>query len=58
MTAILDANCLTGQALTWDELLASGQDICPSQLALGQLAVPAVPMPGQTQLKRSFVEGW
>lgn len=59
LTAILGREAAyTGQAVTWDELVASGQNIRPPQVALGALAVPAVPMPGQTRLNRTFVDGW
>jgi predicted dehydrogenase len=59
LTAILGREAAyTGQALTWDDLIASGQDIRPKELKLGDLAVPAVPMPGQTVVARTFTEGW
>ncbi len=48
----------TGQVVTWEELLASGQSITPAEFRFGPLEVPPVPMPGQTQLDRTFNEGW
>lgn len=48
----------TGQALTVDELLASGLSILPPGYAFGPLPVPAVPTPGETTLDRTFAEGW
>jgi myo-inositol 2-dehydrogenase/D-chiro-inositol 1-dehydrogenase len=59
LTAILGREAAyTGQSLTWDELLASNLSIMPPGLAFGPLAVPAVPMPGETTLQRTFNEGW
>lgn len=59
LTAIMGREAAyTGQVVTWDELLASGQSITPTNLAFGSLEVPPVPMPGQTQLDRTFNEGW
>lgn len=59
LTAILGREAAyTGQALTWDELLASNLSITPPRFALGPLEVPAVPTPGQTTLDRTFSEGW
>lgn len=59
LTAILGReSAYTGQALTWDELMASNLSILPKEFAFGALAVPAVPMPGETTLMRTFSEGW
>lgn len=59
LTAIMGREAAyTGQAVTWDELLASGMDITPKPFALGPLATPPVPTPGQTQLARTFDQGW
>lgn len=59
LTAILGREAAyTGQALTWDELLASKLSILPPVIALGPLATPAVPTPGETTLQRGFTEGW
>jgi predicted dehydrogenase len=44
----------TGQAVTWDALLNSPQDLTPPNLVLGPLASPAVPMPGLTKVDRSW----
>jgi hypothetical protein len=45
----------TGQVITWDQLLASTQDLTPPA---GQpsYAVPPVPMPGRTKLDRRWSE--
>jgi hypothetical protein len=40
------------------ELLASGMSLLPDPVAFGSLAVPPVPMPGETRLDRKFNEGW
>jgi predicted dehydrogenase len=59
LTAILGREaCYTGQAVEWDELIESGLAITPEQVAFGPLATPAVPMPGETSLDRSFDMGW
>lgn len=59
LTAILGREAAyTGQALTWDELLASNLSILPPEFKFGPLEVPAVPTPGETTLHRSFTEGW
>jgi myo-inositol 2-dehydrogenase / D-chiro-inositol 1-dehydrogenase len=44
----------TGQAITWDEMLAAEQDLMPPSVAFGPLDVPAVPMPGVTKLERKW----
>ncbi|MFN0181543.1 MAG: Gfo/Idh/MocA family protein [Gemmatimonadales bacterium] len=46
----------TGQAITWDQLLASTQDLTPPSLTMGAVAVPPVPMPGRTKLDRQWSE--
>ncbi len=59
LTAILGREAAyTGQSLTWDELMASNLSILPPAYALGPLATPAVPTPGETTLQRTFSEGW
>jgi len=59
LTAILGREAAyTGQSITWDELLASQLSILPTSFALGPLATPAVPTPGETTLQRTFTEGW
>lgn len=59
LTAILGREAAyTGQSITWDELLASKLSILPPAFALGSLATPAVPTPGETTLQRTFSEGW
>ncbi len=59
LTAILGREaCYTGQALGWDELLESGLSITPDPISFGPLATPAVPMPGETSLDRTFDMGW
>ncbi len=59
LTAILGREAAyTGKDITWDQLMASNLDIGPKPFALGPLAVPPVPMPGQTELNRTFSEGW
>ncbi|MBI2614082.1 MAG: Gfo/Idh/MocA family oxidoreductase [Gemmatimonadetes bacterium] len=40
----------TGQAITWDEILASDLDLSPGPLAFGPLPFPPVAAPGVTQL--------
>jgi myo-inositol 2-dehydrogenase / D-chiro-inositol 1-dehydrogenase len=55
LTAILGREAAyTGQELTWDQVLKADQDLMPPNLAMGPLAVPAVPMPGITKLNRKF----
>ncbi len=39
----------TGQTLTWDQCLASTQDLTPTQYAWGDVPVPPVAKPGITQ---------
>lgn len=59
LTAILGREAAyTGQSITWDELMASNLSILPPSFEFGPLATPAVPMPGETTLQRSFAEGW
>jgi hypothetical protein len=59
LTAILGREAAyTGQSVTWDELLRSGQSLLPPSVTLGPLAVPPVPMPGETRLDRTFDAGW
>ncbi len=40
----------TGQAVTWEEALNSGENLMPPKLEWGDLAVAPVPMPGRTKL--------
>jgi myo-inositol 2-dehydrogenase / D-chiro-inositol 1-dehydrogenase len=42
----------TGQAITWDEIVASDLDLTPGPLAFGPLGVAPVARPGVTQLSR------
>lgn len=59
LTAILGReSAYTGQPVTMDELIASGQSLLPDPIAFGPLAVPPVPMPGETRLDRNFDQGW
>jgi myo-inositol 2-dehydrogenase / D-chiro-inositol 1-dehydrogenase len=44
----------TGQEITWDELLASEQDLVPPDVSFGPMPVAPVAMPGQTVLARSW----
>jgi predicted dehydrogenase len=44
----------TGQLIQWDELLKSPQNLTPANIALGPLPVPAVAIPGQTKVDRSW----
>jgi predicted dehydrogenase len=41
----------TGQVVTWEQALASTEDLTPPSYAWGPLAVPPVAMPGVTQFK-------
>ncbi|MBK8251019.1 MAG: Gfo/Idh/MocA family oxidoreductase [Gemmatimonadetes bacterium] len=45
----------TGQVITWDQLLASTQDLTPPA-GQGAYAVPPVPMPGRTKVDRRWSE--
>jgi hypothetical protein len=62
LTAIMGReSTYTGQDVTWDELIASAQDLTPAplaQIAYGPVDVPPVPMPGRTKLARTYKEGW
>ncbi|MDY3553319.1 Gfo/Idh/MocA family oxidoreductase [Gemmata sp. JC717] len=40
----------TGKRLTWEELLASKQNLAPKEYVWGDIATPAVPMPGVYKL--------
>lgn len=58
LTAIMGREAAyTGKAITWDEIMACEQDLTPPGLAFGALPVPPVPMPGQTKLARTWMEG-
>jgi predicted dehydrogenase len=55
LTAIMGREAAyTGQEITWEEILNADQDLAPPQLAFGPLAVPSVPMPGETRLARRW----
>jgi predicted dehydrogenase len=41
----------TGQIVTWEQALESKQNLLPEKLAFGPRDIPAVPMPGITQLQ-------
>jgi predicted dehydrogenase len=57
LTAIMGReSAYTGQAVTWDELIAAPHDITPPNVAFGPMAVPPVPMPGRTKLLRTWNE--
>jgi myo-inositol 2-dehydrogenase/D-chiro-inositol 1-dehydrogenase len=59
LTAILGREAAyTGQSVTWEELMKSGQSLMPPTVELGPLPVPPVPMPGETRLDRTFDQGW
>lgn len=45
----------TGQVITWEQLMASTQDLTPPALSAA-LPVPPVPMPGRTKLDRRWSE--
>jgi myo-inositol 2-dehydrogenase / D-chiro-inositol 1-dehydrogenase len=46
----------TGEAVTWDGLLALPQDLTPPTVAFGPMPVPGVPVPGVTKLVRTWNE--
>ncbi len=51
LTAILGRIATyTGQTVTWEQALASQEDLCPRALEFGPPAVPPVAMPGRTRL--------
>lgn len=55
LTAIMGREAAyTGQVIEWDELLVAEQDLMPPNLDFGPLAVPPVPMPGETTLTRAW----
>jgi myo-inositol 2-dehydrogenase / D-chiro-inositol 1-dehydrogenase len=57
LTAILGREAAyTGQEITWEQILKADMDLTPPNLALGPLAVPAVPMPGLTKIDRKFAD--
>ena len=57
LTAIMGREAAyTGRAVTWDEILKANMDLTPSNLTLGPLATPSVPMPGVTKLNRTFAD--
>lgn len=58
LTAIMGREAVyTGQAITWDELLQAPQDLTPTTLGFGPLAVPPVAMPGRTTVARTWGQG-
>ncbi len=51
LTAIMGRmSAYTGKTVTWEEALNSKQNLMPAKLEFGPLAVPPVPVPGQTEL--------
>jgi myo-inositol 2-dehydrogenase / D-chiro-inositol 1-dehydrogenase len=59
LTAIMGREAAyTGQELTWDEVLNAKLDLMPPDVAFGPMEVPPIPIPGQTQLNRTWKEGW
>jgi len=51
LTAIMGRmSAYTGKAVTWEQALNSKLDLMPSKLVMGDLAVPPVAVPGQTEL--------
>ena len=51
MMAIMGRDaCYTGKELNWDESLASNVDLSPPQYDWIAMPVPAVPIPGSTQV--------
>ena len=51
MTAIMGRmSAYSGKAITWEQALNSGQKLGPEKLAWGHLPVPAVAIPGETEL--------
>jgi predicted dehydrogenase len=51
LTAIMGRmSAYTGKAVTWEQALNSSEELVPTQLTWGNLPVPPVAMPGQTQL--------
>lgn len=54
MTAIMAREAAyTGQAITWDEIMASNLDLTPGPMQFGPIEMPPVPMPGVTRLERT-----
>jgi myo-inositol 2-dehydrogenase / D-chiro-inositol 1-dehydrogenase len=59
LTAIMGREAAyTGRELTWDEVLNAQMDLMPPQIGFGPLEVPPIPMPGVTQLNRTWKDGW
>lgn len=51
LTAIMGRlTCYTGKAVTWEQALNSKENLLPKTLAMGDLPVPPVAMPGKTEL--------
>ncbi|HWP99014.1 MAG TPA: Gfo/Idh/MocA family oxidoreductase [Vicinamibacterales bacterium] len=58
MTAIMGRmSAYTGQVVTWDEALASPENLMPERLEFGPMPVPPVAMPGQTTLSAGTTIG-
>ena len=54
LTAVLGReSAYTGEELTWEALMSSGQSLVPPSLAFGPMPFPAVAVPGRTQLSRA-----
>jgi hypothetical protein len=54
LTAIMAREAAyTGQAITWDEIMASNLDLTPGPMVFGPIDMPPVPMPGVTRLERT-----
>ena len=57
LTAIMGREAAyTGQVISWDDLMNAALDLTPPALTFGPMPVPAVPMPGQTKLARTWNE--
>jgi predicted dehydrogenase len=51
LTAIMGRmSTYTGKAVTWEQALNSKQNLLPSELKFGPLAIPAIAVPGETEL--------
>ncbi len=59
LTAIMGREAAyTGLELTWDQILNADMNLMPPQVTFGELEVPPIPVPGETQLNRTWNEGW
>jgi predicted dehydrogenase len=55
LTAIMGREAAyTGQAIVWDELLASQMDLVPPDVSFGPMPVAPVAMPGHTPVERTW----